>query len=183
MRDFLIDTNIWEYWFNPAREPEHSHVLKRVSELDKLCEEAVFSYRVWISSVTWGELEYGYQVQVNKEHSLETPFRQFIHKISPKEFIVSKHVTRDYGMIRAKLFEKYGPKEKKKKGLRPEQLIDPVTSLQLRIQENDLWLVAQAITRNLVLVTNDRKSLKPLLEAAGDELTVENWAAGTMWRN
>ena len=75
------------------------------------------------------------------------------------------------------------PKEKKKKGLRPEQLIDPVTSLQLRIQENDLWLVAQAITRNLVLVTNDRKSLKPLLEAAGDELTVENWAAGTMWRN
>lgn len=178
MRDFLIDTNIWEYWFNPAREPEHSHVLNRVSELEKLRKETRFSYRVWISSVTWGELEYGYQVQTNKKKSQETPFRQFIHKIGPKELIVNRHVACDYGIIRAKLFETYGPKEKKK-GLRPEQLVDPVTSLQLRIQENDLWLVAQAMNRNLVFVTNDRKSLKPLMQAAGDELAVENWAAGT----
>jgi len=133
-----------------------------------------------MSSVTWGELEYGYQVQADKEHSLDTPFRQFIHETAPKEFFVNKHVACDYGRIRARLFEKYGPKEKKKKGLRPEQLIDPVTSLQLRIQENDLWLVAQAINRGLVLVTNDRKSMQPLREAAGDELIVENWAAETV---
>ena len=180
MRDFLIDTNIWEYWFNPAREPEHSHVLRHVSKLKNLCQKMKSPFRVWISSVTWGELEYGYQVQTKKEHSLETPFRQFIHKIGPKEFLIDKHVTHDYGRIRARLFNKFGPKEKKKKGLRPEQLINPVTSLQLRIQENDLWLVAQAITKDLVLVTNDRKSLKPLLEATGDELTVENWAAETV---
>ena len=180
MRDFLLDTNIWEYWFNPAKEPEHSNVLKHVSKLKNQCEEMKSSFRVWMSSVTWGELECGYQVQADKEHSLEAPFRQFIHKIAPKEFVVNKHVACDYGRIRARLFEKYSPKEKKKKGLRPEQLIDPVTSLQLRIQENDLWLVAQAITKGLVLVTNDRKSLKPLLETAGDELTVENWAAETI---
>ena len=177
MRDFLIDTNIWEYWFNPAREPEHSHVLKRVSELKKLREKMKSPFRVWMSSMTWGELEYGYQVQTNKEHSLETPFRQFIHKIGPKEFVVNKHVACIYGRIRARLFEKCGPKEKKKKGLRPEQLIDPVTALQLRIQENDLWIVSQAITRDFILVTNDRKSLQPLLEVAGDELHIENWAA------
>jgi len=180
MRDFLIDTNIWEYWFNPAKEPEHSHVLKHVSKLKNRCEEMKSPFRVWMSSVTWGELEYGYQVQADKEHSLDTPFRQFIHETAPKEFFVNKHVACDYGRIRARLFEKYGPKEKKKKGLRPEQLIDPVTSLQLRIQENDLWLVAQAINRGLVLVTNDRKSMQPLREAAGDELIVENWAAETV---
>ena len=176
MRDFLIDTNIWEYWFNPAREPEHSHVLKRVSELVKICERTKSPFRVWISSVTWGELEYGYQSQANKEHSLETPFRQFIHKISPKEFFVDKHIACDYGRIRTRLFEKYRPTEKKKKGLRPEQLVDPVTSLQLRIQENDLWIASQAITRDFILVTNDRKSSRPLLEVAGDELHIENWA-------
>jgi predicted nucleic acid-binding protein len=177
MRDFLIDTNIWAYWFNSVKEPEHSHVLKRVSELKKLRERVKSPFRVWISSVTWGELEYGYQAQANKEHSLEIPFRQFIHKISPKECVIDKHVAFDYGRIRAKLFEKYGPKEKKKKGLRPEQLIDPVTSLHLRIQENDLWIASQAITRDFILVTNDRKSLQPLLEVAGDELHIENWAA------
>jgi predicted nucleic acid-binding protein len=176
MRDFLIDTNIWGYWFNEAGEPEHSNVLKRVSELKKLCEKEKVTFRVWISSVTWGELEYGYRVQANKERSLERPFREFVHGIAPKEFVIDRHVTRDYGRIRAKLFEKYGPKDKKKKSVRPEQLIDPVTSLQLKIQENDLWIVAQAIARDFTLVTNDRKSLKPLLEVAGNELQIENWA-------
>jgi predicted nucleic acid-binding protein len=176
VRDYLLDTNIWEYWFNPARQPEHSRVLRRVSELAEQSERTKSHFRVWISSITWGELEYGYHVQTQKERSLETSFRRFVHGIAPKEFLIDKHVTYDYGRIRARLFEKYGPKEKKKKGLRPEQLIDSVTSLQLKIQENDLWIVSQAITRDFVLVTNDRKSLQPLKEVLGDELYLENWA-------
>lgn len=176
MRDYLLDTNIWEYWFNPKRQPEHGHVLKHVSGLQERCERTKSPFRVWISSITLGELEYGYCVQLQDERSLETSFRQFIHGIAPKEYLIDKHVTRDYGRIRARLFEKYGPKEKKKKGLRPEQLIDPVTSLQLKIQENDLWIVSQAVTRDFVLVTNDRKSLRPLKEVLGDELLLENWA-------
>ncbi len=176
MRDFLIDTNIWEYWFNEEKEPEHSNILKRVSGLKKRCGKTKSPFRVWISCVTWGELEYGYQVQTKNESSLETPFREFIYSIAPKEIVIDKHVARDYGRIRARLFEKYGPKEKKKKGLRPEQLSDPVTSLQLKIQENDLWIVSQAVARNFILVTNDRKSLRPLLEVTGGELCIENWA-------
>jgi len=177
MRDFLIDTNIWEYWFNVNREPEHGHVLRRVDELKELCERTGVFLRVWVSSVTWGEIEYGYRVQTKKARSLEGPFKQFIRDIAPKEFVVDKHVAEEYGRIRAKLFEKYGPREKRRKGRRPEQLIDPVTSLQLRIQENDLWIAAQAITKDFVLVTNDRKSLRPLLEVAKGKLHIENWAA------
>lgn len=177
MRDFLIDTNIWEYWFNEKREPQHSHVLSRVSELTKRSGKTESPFRVHISSVTWGEIEYGYRVMTEKERSREAQFRQFVHGIAPREYPVDKHVREDYGKIRARLFERYAPREKKKKGLRPEQLIDPDTSLQLRMQENDLWIVSQAIARNLTLVTNDRKSLQPLLEVLGDEeLHIENWA-------
>jgi len=176
MRDFLIDTNIWEYWFNPNRKPQHKDVLRRVEGLKAECELTGISPKVWISSITWGKIEYGYQAQTDDQRTLEGPFKAFIRDIAPKEFIVDRHVTREYGRIRAKLFEKYGPNGKKKKGLRPEQLIDPVTSLQLRIQENDLWIVAQAITKDLILVTNDRKSLRPLLEVTGGELHIENWA-------
>lgn len=176
MRDFLIDTNIWEYWFNGNRQPEHAHVLKRVDELKARCEKSGNNVRVWISSVTWGEIEYGYRVQVENHRSLEGPFKAFIRDIAPKEFIVDKHVAREYGRIRAKLFENYRPEEKKRKGLRSEQLVDPVTSLQLKIQENDLWIVAQAVTKDLILVTNDRKSLRPLIEATDGELHIENWA-------
>jgi predicted nucleic acid-binding protein len=178
MRDFLIDTNIWEYWFNPKREPQHSNVLKRVGEIKQQFENGKNPFRVWISSVTWGEIEFGYQVQTKKDGSLETQFRQFIHSIAPIEFIIDKHVTPEYGRIRAMLFEKFGPKDKRIDGRRPEQLIDPVTSLQLKIQENDLWIVSQAITRDFTLVTNDRASLKPLLEVVGEELHIEYWAEG-----
>jgi len=176
MRDFLIDTNIWEYWFNEAREPEHSNVLRRVSELKRQCEEKGIFFRVWISSVTWGEIEYGYQTQTSEKRSLELSFRKFIHGMAPKEFPIDKHVTRDYGIIRAKLFDKCGPRDKRKKRRRPEQLIDPATALELKIQENDLWIVSQAITKDLVLVTNDRKSLKPLVEILSEELHIDNWA-------
>lgn len=175
MRDFLIDTNIWEYWFNPKREPQHSKVLKRVIELRRLYENNKKSFRVWISSVTWGEIEFGYQWQKKNDNSLETQFRQFIHDIAPMEFIIDKHVTPEYGRIRTMLFEKFGPRDKRIKGLRSEQLIDPVSSLQLKIQENDLWIVSQAITRDFTLVTNDRASLKPIMEVTGKELHIENW--------
>ena len=176
MRDFLVDTNIWEYWFNPKRDPQHGNVLKHVGELRQQFEDGNNPFRIWISSVTWGEIEFGYQVQADKDGSLETQFRQFIHSVAHKEVIIDKHVASEYGCIRAMLFEKFGPRDKRIKGLRPEQLIDPITSLQLKIQENDLWIVSQAITRNFTLVTNDRASLKPLLEVLGEELHIKNWA-------
>jgi tRNA(fMet)-specific endonuclease VapC len=78
-----------------------------------------------------------------------------------------------YGSIRARVFEKYAPREKRRRGLRPEQLIDPVTSHELGIQENDLWLAAQAVEFNLVLVTNDAMQR---LQDTCNELRVENWA-------
>ena len=54
------------------------------------------------------------------------------------------------------------------------------TWLEVGSLENDLWIIAQAMTKDLTLVTNDRKSLQPLLEVAGDELHMENWAAENM---
>ena len=37
----------WEYWFNPERQPEHRRVVKRIFELDKRCEQAKSSFRIW----------------------------------------------------------------------------------------------------------------------------------------
>ena len=59
-----------------------------------------------------------------------------------------------------------------------EQLIDRFTWLELGSLENDLWIAAQAISRNLTLVTNDsNKGMKRIREAAGESLYIENWAA------
>jgi predicted nucleic acid-binding protein len=176
MRDFLIDTNIWGYWFNENTDPEHSNVLKRVNTLKEQCEKTNSSFRTWISSVTWGEIEYGYRSQIDKSASREEQFRKFLQDVGPKEFIIDKHVASEYGKIRAIAFEKFGPNDKKTKYRRPEQLIDPITGRELGIDENDLWLAAQAITYDLILVTNDK--FKRIREIAGDELHIENWAEG-----
>jgi len=165
VRDYLLDTNVWSDWYNPRK---NNYILRRL--------ENERNIRLCISVITWGELQYGYDVLTQRERRQLGNVWDFVRGQAPKTVEIDKHVARDYGRIRARLFERFGPKEKKKKGLRPEQIVDPVTSLQLQIQENDLWIVSQAVTRDFVLVTNDRRSLQPLIEVAGDELHVENWA-------
>lgn len=179
MRTFLLDTNIWEYWFNKEGHPEkHANIECRVSKLvnlEKNTEE--FAWRLGISFITFGEIDYGYNAMTKKERSREREFREFISSKEPWIPPIDKHTAKTYGELRARLFEKYAPKDKKRKGLRPEQLIDPVTSLELGIQENDLWITAQAVTFNLTLVTNDKK-MGRIHEVADGELHVDNWAKG-----
>jgi len=168
VRDYLLDTNIWSDWYNPKK---NDYILRYLENAPDI--------KFHISAVTWGELRYGYDVLTQRGKRQLGNIWEFVRGLAPKTIQIDKHVARDYGRIRARLFEKYAPKERRRRGLRPEQLIDPVTSLQLGIQENDLWIASQAITRDLVLVTNDIKSMRPLREVAGNDLIVETWAGET----
>ena len=60
--------------------------------------------------------------------------------------------------------------------MRPEQLLDPITAKELEIQENDLWIAAQAIAHEMVLVTNDRMTrIRDVAKGAKQELRIQNW--------
>jgi predicted nucleic acid-binding protein len=167
MRDFLLDTNIWSYWFDPENHSEqHANIKEQFERLPS-------SARLSISVISWGEIDYGYNVNRKKEESRETEFRKFISNVAPWLVSINIHTAEIYGKLRAQLFEEYASKKKMKR-LRPEQLIDLVTSLELGIQENDLWIAAQAISRNLTLVTND--AMEHIREVAGESLHVDNWA-------
>lgn len=178
MRTFLLDTNIWEYWYNYKGHPkECSNVQKKIKALiNQGGKSESFTLQLGISVITWGEIDYGYNIMPKKELSHEAEFRKFINSISPWLVTINRHTAKTYGDLRARLFEKYAPNNKRTKGLRPEQLIDPVTSKELGIQENDLWITAQAATFNLTLITNDKK-MERIFDIAGDSLHIENWAA------
>lgn len=165
MHVFLLDTCIWSYWFD-VKNKQHLNVTNRVQ---KLPSDSILS----ISIISWGEVAYGHKVESPVETPIQVEFNQFIKSKRPKTFEIDIHTASKYGELRALLFEKYAPKGKRKKNLRPEQLVDPVTSLELGIQENDLWIAAQAITRNLTLVTNDK--LSRIREVASDNLHIQNW--------
>lgn len=164
MHTFLIDTCIWSYWFDNKRQ-EHTAI---INHAQKLPADSILG----ISIITWGEIAYGQKVGSLEEAPIQSKYVQFITAQRPKSFYIDIHTAKMYGELRALLFNKYTPREKKRV-LRPEQLINPVTSKELGIQENDLWIAAQAMARNLILVTSDK--LSRIHEVAGDELQIENW--------
>ena len=126
-----------------------------------------------ISAITLGEIEYGLQV-ARIDTFKQEDFRAFISTNLPMVLDITKATRICYGLLRASVFEKYTPNARRRRGLRPEQLIDPVTSRELGIQENDLWIAAQALEYNLVLVTNDKMDR---IRDVCEDLQVENWTA------
>ncbi len=161
---YLLDTNIFEYWLNEERR-EHAAIL---NHLDKLPASAPLT----TSLIVLAEVSYGFHLAAQECQAHSKQVLDFIKTEFPRSLSISHSTTQVYGKLRAALYEKYAPK-KNRKGLRPEQLIDPATSKSLGIQENDLWIASQAIEHNLVLVTNDK--MKHLRSVATD-LRVENWA-------
>jgi tRNA(fMet)-specific endonuclease VapC len=166
LRGYLLDTNVVSYWFT-AGSLQHELITARIQSLP---EDSLLA----LSAITLGEIEYGHRVVSPNETSVQADFLEFIGEQLPTVFPVEATTRLYYGKLRALLFEKLVPAGKKKSGLRPEQLVDPVTSLELGIQENDLWIAAQALEYNLVLVTADK--LQRIREVAA-ELEIENWAA------
>ena len=163
MQIYLLDTCIWSYWFNP-NTPQHERVLQHA-------EHFAHGSIIGMSVITCGEIEFGWRWQGN----VEAAYRQFLEAKNPKLFDIDKHVAAEYGQLKTLLLRAYSPWGKQ--GTPPprlNQLTDPVTAEELGVDENDLWIAAQAIVRNLVLVTNDR--LARIRAVAADRLQIENWA-------
>lgn len=169
MRAFLLDTNIWAYLFAPEKySKQHSHIEKRLEELKEPA-------RLGISVITWGEIAVGLVGNDLEGNSIQREHLKFIHSIKPWIIGISTNTAEEYGKLRGRLSENGLKRDVR---LRKEELVDRFTWLELGSLENDLWIAAQAITQDLILVTNDRRSLEPLVEVAGNELHIENWAGG-----
>ena len=122
MRVFLLDTNIWEYWYNDKGHPkEFANIQKRIEELiNREQNPEQFVLPLGISVITWGEIDYGYNVMPKKEQSREAEYHKFISGVAPWLVPINRHTANTYGELRARLFNKYAPKNKRTKGLRPE---------------------------------------------------------------
>jgi len=165
MAVYILDTCIWSYWFNP-KSNEHSNVNRHIEQLSD-------NDKLGISIITWGEIEWGHRKDSpDGNTTIQSSYIDFIKKQKPTDFFIDIHVTKSYGKLRAGLFKKFPPKTKNHKW--PELCVDPVSSKELGIQENDLWIASQAITRNMVLVTNDK--MANIKMVAGPELRIEYWA-------
>lgn len=148
MDGYLLDTNMIRYWFdgNAGGFP----AVKAVAD------ERAADSPLYVSAITLGEIEFGHAFNAGGAGAGRDEFVAFLGQQPLMMLDVSKHTAEPYGHIRARLAKSFPPAGGWKKKLRPEQLHDPVAARELGIDENDLWIVAQAVERNLVLVTSDK---------------------------
>ncbi len=176
MQDYLLDTNIIAYWFDTAR-PEHTKVVARVNAARQPDPTTNYVPRLYVSVVTLGEIEYGHRATLTPDPAKQAEYIKFVQEQCPDAREMTKHVAEQYGEMRAWLFNNCGPNAKKSKAKRAEELVNPTTGKELGIDENDIWIAAQAKTHNLVLVTHDsRDNFGKMLNQFAPALTVEDWA-------
>jgi len=166
VKGYLLDANHVVYW-QDKRRPQHTAVERHIQTLPE-------GTPLRISSITLGEIEYGRRVASECITAEQQVLFEFITRYLPIALEIKNTTRMEYGRLRACLFENFAPLKKRRKSLRPEQLIDPVTALELRIQENDIWLAAQALEYNLVFATNDGNIQR--IRDVYTEFQVENWA-------
>ena len=142
MKACLLDTNIWSDWYK-----EEGYIFENVIKLMKA------NHFLSMSCISLGEFSYGWYLDssFNREN-----FEKFLKTINFKVYCdLDDHTTEIYGRLRAILTKKYDSQRKKRKWL--DILEDPTTSKRLGIQENDLFITAQAITYGMTLITADKK--------------------------
>lgn len=175
MRDFLLDTQTIRYWHDSGCS-QHAAVIGNVATLRQLAAPLEVKPKLLVSAITLGEIEFGHRVALTPNPTAQAAYIKFVREELPASFEVSADASGIYGNLRAKLFGKFAPSGKRKPKMLPEQLVDPATAKELGIQENDLWLCAQAIAHGMVLVTNDRMSrIREVAAEMKIQMFTQNW--------
>jgi len=158
MDGYLLDTNaasvLWD-----RRHGEHSSIREFLQK--------VANSPIWISIVVLGEIEYGFKIAPQMDENRKGEVRREMARF-PRILDVTKHTVGPYSDLRSALFQVYSPKNKRGRltAKRPEELWERTSAEELGIQENDLWIAAQAIQYNLVLITEDH--MRRLQEVSTD---------------
>ena len=168
MDGFLFDTNAVSALWN-ARHPEHDTV--------KAFFEGVSHSPVWLSTIVLAEIEYGMKITPEMDIDSQTQVR---HEMSNHPFIldIDKHTIGPYSDLRAELFKNYSPRDRRGRLTVkwPEDLIERTSAKELGVQENDIWIAAQAIQYNLILVTDDyMQRLVDVSENLDNPLRIARW--------
>jgi predicted nucleic acid-binding protein len=169
--NYLLDTNIVSYWYDDHCK-EHAKVLARVQAVCQTDPQTKYVSRLFISVVTLGEIEQGHRSAPAPNASVQAEYMAFVREQCREPLEITKHVAVPYGDLKAWLYDQ----KKRTKIERAMQLVDPASAKELLADENDIWIAAQAMTFNLVLVTHDsRGHFGELQRQFVTTLQVEDW--------
>jgi tRNA(fMet)-specific endonuclease VapC len=147
MDTYLLDTNLVSVLYD-ARRPNHAAVRLAIAALPLDSAQLV-------SVVTIGELRFGLALSRAAGQPLahiETCLaRSEDHPLAE----ITRHTADAFAMVKSSVaLARLDIRRRIPRWV--EGWTDRVTGQQLQIDENDLWIAAQAIERNYVVVTSDR---------------------------
>jgi tRNA(fMet)-specific endonuclease VapC len=156
MIGYLFDTCMVRNWY--AR---NSVVTERVDALDP-------KSLLYVSSITLGEIEYGHTSPHATDKRKQAHFRRWItDTFEVPELHITAATALEYAKFRRRLFTRFT-----RCGKFTENCEDRLGA-KIGIDENDLWLVAQACERKLKFITND--NMERIREIVDSDVEIEVW--------
>ena len=143
---YLLDTNLVSVLYDAGR-PNHRAVRTALSTLDPLAPQLV-------SAVTIGEPRFGLALSRVAGRPL-THIEACIERTEEHPLAeVGRHTAEAFGYVKSSVaMQRIDIQRRTPRWV--EAWSDRVTGQLLQIDENDLWIAAQAVERNLVVVTSD----------------------------
>jgi predicted nucleic acid-binding protein len=155
VKGYLFDTCAVSNLLNPA----HQHHAATKAVVAGLPNDAL----QFVSIVTIGEMEFGLKMaeQANSVHLAQFRSRIDTMKKTYRILDLTKHTASTYAELKFRLALTVQRKANSQKLSRwLEDWIDANTGKQLQIDENDLWVAAQAKERDFTLVSGDDDMLR-----------------------
>lgn len=148
MEQILLDTNFVSVLFD-SRRPNFDAVQARAQAFAD-------SDLVYLSAVALAELRYGMEAAQRAGKDIRI-IRHTLGQAAHYPLAeVGRHTAESYGDVKARLAAHYLDLSRQ-----PPRWIenwqDRASSQMLQVDENDLWIVAQAIERDYLLLTCDRR--------------------------
>lgn len=150
---YLFDNSALSPYYNP-RQSKHSEVRRVI--------DSIPSAERYISLITLAEMEFGCRLAEAVQGRQIAEFEQELKMARALGTVLpfTHHTARTYAEIKAKVTSFY--LKNPYRGGRPpflEDWVDKYSGKTLGVDENDLWICAQAKERDLVLVAADKMNV------------------------
>ena len=148
MEQILLDTNFVSVLFD-RRRPNFSAVQTRARAFSQ-------TDLVYLSVVVLAELRYGMDAAQRVGQDVSHVRRTLTQAATYPLAEIGRHTAEAYGDVKARLADHYLDMSRRVPRWL-ENWQDRATGQMLQVDENDLWIVAQAVERDYLLVTSDQR--------------------------
>ena len=162
MDTFLLDTSVVSVLYD-ARRPNHQAIRRAIAGFDRDAPQL-------ISAISIGELRYG--LALSKEAGQPMTHIEACIKMAEEHPLaeIGGYTGQAFAHVKSSIAkQRVDVRHRIPRWV--EGWADRVTGQLLQIDENDLWIAAQAVERNFVVVTSDR-DFAQVIGAAVQELRV-----------